>query len=195
MIARALLLACLALPAAAQEAPAPPDGVLKIGRGGSGCTAFLVAPHAAMTAAHCVGGTPVELLAGWEGGRVRQSRPGTDPTRPALEPRMANRYHADQVRLALPRPFSGLAPLAPGPAPRPGTRVEVPAYPKGAKARQTATCIVTERPGTEIVLDCPARAGMSGAPILQGGRVVGILTNRIGRDASFGTALAPDLLD
>ncbi len=193
MIRAVLLLWLAALPAAAG---AGPDAVLKIGArtGGGGCTAFLVAPHAALTAAHCARG-PVTLLAGWHDGRARQSRGGIDPRRPALSPRIENRYRTDQVRLTVPRAFAGVAPLRPGPAPAPGSRVEIPAYPRHEAGRRTIACTVAARPGSEIVLDCPARSGMSGAPLLQGGRVVGILTNRIGRDRALATELAPDLLD
>jgi len=194
MIRSLALLLCLAAPAAARDAT---DAVLKIGRApdAAGCTAFLIAPDAALTAAHCAARAPIALQAGWRAGRAAQTRSGTDPRRPALAPTARNRYRTDQVRLTVSRPFAGVAPLTPGPAPLAGSTVAIPAYPRGALHRETRTCTVAARPGTEIVLDCPASAGMSGAPLLQGGRVVGILTNRIGHDRALATELAPDLLD
>ncbi len=194
MTARALLLLLLALPARADP---PPDPVLRIGGqiGRPSCTAVLVAPKAALTAGHCARRDPVKLYSGWEDGRAAAMRRAGAARRPRLDPLKANLYHLDQARLTLASPFPGIAPATPGPPPKVGSEVTVVSFPRGAAAARTADCRILERPRTEIVLDCPAVAGMSGAPIFQNHRLVGILTNRLGRDRSFGTVLAPDLLD
>ncbi len=184
----------LALPARAADLP---DSLLRSGGSltASNCTAVLIAPDAVLTAGHCATSGHGTFFAGWQGGVAPQMRRGTNARRPALPPLAANRYHADQARLTLARPFAGVAPARPGPPPAPGTHVTVASYPKGAPEPQLATCRVLSRPGTEIVLDCPARSGMSGAPLFQSGRLVGLLTNRIGRDRSLATTIADDLLE
>ncbi len=192
---RALALALLAAaPAAAEDLS---GAVLRLGGAADrpNCTAVLIAPGAALTAAHCARGAPVTLQAGWRDGTAVQTRRGADPRRPRLEPRMENRHHADQARLALDAPFAGLAPARPGPAPPAGASVTVISHPRGAPGPETATCRVLARPGTEILLDCPARSGMSGAPLFRDGRLVGLLTHSVDGGRSLATALSPDLMD
>ncbi len=188
-----LLLVLLALPARADP---PPDPVLRIGGriDRPSCTAVLVASEAVLTARHCARRGSLKLYSGWEDGRAAAMRRAGGARHPRLAPLKANLYHLDQARLTLASPFAGLDPAEPGPPPETGTQVTVVSFPRGASHARIATCRVLERPRTEIVLDCPAEAGMSGAPIFQKGRLVGILTNRIGAETSLGTVLAEELL-
>jgi hypothetical protein len=196
MTARSLILLALLLAQPVRAAP-PAEPVLRLGgrMAGPNCTAVLVAPGAALTAGHCARRGHARLYSGWEDGRAAAMRRGELERRPRLDPRRANLYHLDQSRLRLAAPFPDLAPARPGPPPEVGSEVVVLSFPRHAPKARRAACRVLDRPGTEIVLDCPAIAGMSGAPIFQDGRLVGILTNRIGGGRSLGTILAPDLLD
>lgn len=185
MIFRTLLsltIALQALPAALAQAQSPDEADPAIGRLNHAgfrdrqhCTAALVGPSEALTAKHCVDGLApgnLHVVLGYDDGaysehmRVR-----------ALQPAQ----NADIARLclegsSLTEPLPSAAASA-GPQ---GSLVGVVAmigYPRSQAHRQwRQQCAVTAGDGTLALLDCPAEPGMSGAPVLSAGRLVGVVS-------------------
>jgi hypothetical protein len=165
----AALALLLAAPAPAQEMP---DAVGRLTHGAAHrpgaalCTATLVAPDLALTAAHCVRGAvaaPQSLLfaAGYRAGRAAGSARVREVI---LSGGRGGRADAALVRLE--RPLPGVAPL-PVVSPeadayiRFGYRRDAPESPEPA-----VRCTVRARPVPRVVVDCPAVSGNSGAPLL-----------------------------
>jgi protease YdgD len=206
-------------PATASENSALQDGALAaVGRvwfdTGDVCGATLIAPRVAVTAAHC-------LFAGhqgrlrtldsmwvqldWEGGRPSQRRGvqaiGLHPGfRPGGAPNIA--------RIAIDIALLGLAPSTSGAAVVPfldvadanailvGQRVSLVSLDasSGQRGLQIQSCTILSRIEGTVSLDCPGKAGRSGAPLLvpwgQGvGQVLGVVSS-VGEDRGREVSLA-----
>ncbi|WP_299655565.1 serine protease [uncultured Jannaschia sp.] len=140
------------------------------------CTAALVGPREALTAKHCVDGLApgnLHVLLGYDGGtysehlRVRALQLAPD---------------ADIARLCLDRP-SSVEPLSSF-SKNVGAEtqnifgaVTLIGYPRSqAHSQQGRRCAVTAEDSTLARLDCPAEPGMSGAPVLSSGHLIGIMS-------------------
>ncbi len=182
--------------------------------GVSRCTAFLIDPQTAVTAAHCLYGralgrlvpaASVHLLVGYDRGRYARHvvaasyavAPGYDPASGAG----AGALDLAVVRLSQPAAVPGQAlPLADGPL-APGTAVMLGGYGQDrAEAVLADTgCRVLGYAGAGaaamLVHDCEGTRGTSGAPVLMrnadGWRAAGVqATGRA--DAAGGTAIPAD---
>ncbi len=187
MILRTLLLLTIAfqtLPAALAQAQSLDEADPAIGRLNHAgfrdrqhCTVALVGPSEALTAKHCVDGLApgnLHVVLGYDDGaysehlRVRALQPARN---------------ADIARLclkgsSLTQPLRSAA--AGAGAALQGSLVGVVAvigYPRSQAHRQRRQrCAVTAGEGTLARLDCPAEPGMSGAPVLSAGRLVGVMS-------------------
>ena len=172
MILGLLLAALTALPALAQTPEGAHPAIGRLNHAGfrerMHCTVSLVGPREALTAAHCVAGLPPEalhVLLGYDRGeyaehlRVRSAHlaPGADIARLCLDGASAA------------PPFAQGA-AAPGP-------VAMIGYPRSRAHRQRRRdCALRASDGTQARIDCAVEPGMSGAPVLAQGRVVGVMS-------------------
>ncbi|MEM7730886.1 MAG: serine protease [Pseudomonadota bacterium] len=139
------------------------------------CTAALIGPSEVLTAKHCVDGLApgnLHVVLGYDGGaysehmRVRavQSAQTADIARLCLE------------RSSVAEPLPSVAADA-EPQGRLVGLVDLIGYPRSrAHRQQRQRCAVTAEDGTAARLDCPAEPGMSGAPVLSDGRLVGVMS-------------------
>jgi hypothetical protein len=188
LVAGAVTAAALAGPALAAgpariavsaEARAEHAAVARLNVAGQGhCTATLIAPDLALTAAHCldprgaaerVAPGRLHVLAGWRKGRFTAHYRGSAvATAPGWRPGRTDR-DAALIRLA---PVSGrpeaVAPLPVAPPPAPGDALSTLSYGRDraeALSRQTG-CRLVGRRGDLLLTDCEATPGVSGAPLL-----------------------------
>ena len=209
--------AALSGPAAAEDPGAAPaaqralltaeaqTAFLAVGRlnlaGQGHCTATLIGPDLAVTAAHCLDARragaalrpeTLHFLPGWRMGAFAAHRRGA-----AVARAQGDGVATDLglIGLDAPVPVAPL-PLAARPA-RTGEAVAVVSYGRDraqAPSLQTG-CRITARQGPVLVTDCEALPGVSGAPLLRaagvGWEVVGVVSARTGsRAAPSGAALA-----
>jgi hypothetical protein len=140
------------------------------------CTVALVGPSEALTARHCVDGLApgnLHIVLGYDGGafsehlRVRalQLAPDADIARLCLD----GSSSADPLPL--------FAASAGADTRSPAGAVASIGYPRSqAHRQQTQRCAVTAEDGTLARLDCPVEPGMSGAPVLSSGHVIGVMS-------------------
>jgi protease YdgD len=136
------------------------------------CSAVLVAPDLAVTAAHCVAGRPAQELR-LDFGAAGQARGVRALAWPEahVPGRPAGTYEdlsSDLALLALEAPVT-LAPLTVTPWPRPtGDFADIVGFerdgPEGPVLREGCMALL-ERAGV-VVLDCAVVAGLSGAPVI-----------------------------
>ena len=146
------------------------------------CTAFLVGPQVAATAAHCLDGlraADLHLLLGYDKGPWREHlRPGAA--------RMAG--SSDLALLCLPAPARAASfPWAEA-APQAGERLIVQGYGRPRIHAQTRRdCPVLSADEGQVVLDCSVAPGTSGAPVLRqteaGYEAVAVVSASRGRTA------------
>ena len=140
------------------------------------CTAALVGPREALTAKHCVDGIALKnlhVLLGYDGGtysehlRVRALQLAPD---------------ADIARLCLDRsssvePLSLFSENAYAETQDSFGAVALIGYPRSQAHRQRGRqCAVTTGNSTLARLDCSTEPGMSGAPVLSSGHLIGIMS-------------------
>ncbi|MEM8664689.1 MAG: trypsin-like peptidase domain-containing protein [Pseudomonadota bacterium] len=148
------------------------------------CTFVAVAPKVALTATHCIDGLPLEelhLLFGYARSKF-VARVGVAASR-AVGP--------DATALCLTEDAPATVDIAP-PAGR-GDTVAVIGYGRPrVHVQQRSACKVLTPVGPDLLLDCPARQGTSGGPVLaEGGGVVGVVS-RTGRGSSVAVSVGPD---
>ena len=174
------------------EAQAENAAVARLNVAGQGhCTATLIAPDLALTAAHCldprgaadrVAPGRAHVLAGWRKGRFTAhyrgaalaTAPGWAPGRTALD--------AALIRLTLVsgRP-EAVAPLPVSSPPPPGTALSILSYGRDREEMLSLEtgCRLVGRRGGLLVTDCEATPGVSGAPLLaetdRGPALVGVV--------------------
>ncbi|NWG46761.1 MAG: trypsin-like peptidase domain-containing protein [Alphaproteobacteria bacterium] len=140
----------------------------------SHCTASLVRPDLAVTAAHCLrrGVDDLHLLLGYAQGDYAEAPPLSGVRVVSVE--------RDQAVLCLAGPAAAV-PYPVGAPPRLGEPLTVAGYPAPAvHALTRLDCAVTGLgPGGVFALDCPVRVGASGAPVLRAGaggpEIVGLI--------------------
>jgi len=225
--ARAVLLALLliATPGRAQlPGIGPADGRVRVDAGAmpwaavarlqiagvSRCTAVLVAPSTALTAAHCLwdrrlgrfaGAGRIHVLSRYAGGQFAahtvatayRVAPGFDPRRPGSD------RGADVAVVTLARPL-GNDVLALVAAPPPGTAAMLGGYnqDRAEVIAADAACHIVASGRLLVVHDCDATRGTSGAPLLVRGadgawRLAGLQVGAFSAHAG-GVAVAGDVL-
>lgn len=166
-----------ALLSAEEQARRP--AVARLNRAGQGhCTATLIAPDLALTAAHCldprgaasqVAADRLHVLAGWRTGAFVAHYRGTAAASVPGWTREALELDAALIRLA---PVAGdpgaVAPYPVAEPPAPGARVAVLSYGHDRPEALSAEfgCTLTARTGDLLLTDCEATPGVSGAPLL-----------------------------
>lgn len=175
------------------------------------CTAVMVAPRVAVTAAHCLwsrrlgGWVPpgaVHLLTGYAAGAFSahllaegyRIAPGYDPAKPDAT------RGADLALLSLTAPAADVLALAPE-SPRPGTAAVLGGYNQDraevieADTHCTVTATARDGGGRALLLhDCTATRGTSGGPLLvrdPEGRLALAGVQMAGRTAGAGGAAVP----
>jgi hypothetical protein len=218
MMLRALLLVlALAGPVAAQGRmleDAEAASYRAIGRlniaGRRFCTATMISPREAVTAAHCLyhprTGRRVPLrelrfVAGLRRGEpvaVRRIAAAAAPEDFELDEGSIAGVRGDVALLALAAPVLKAPPLAVARAPVPGAAVSIVAYARNRpQAPSIQECRMARFAGVAAV-SCPIDFGASGAPVLAGTRVVAVVS-AIGRlgpaEFAFAVPLVPQLAE
>lgn len=150
------------------------------------CTFAAVSPQVALTAAHCTRGVQPEafhLLYGYR--RMSWETEGD-----VADVRLSGR---DLAVLCL--KDEAPATLQIGPPAERGDRVHIVGYGQPrVHVQQMEDCTVEARSGEEILLDCAARQGASGGPVLDAaGRIVGVMS-RTGVASSVASSVSPEVL-
>lgn len=204
----ALFTALLCSPAFAQEAlpPLPPEvraEFTAVGRFGQAgfkrmevCTATLIAPDLALTAAHCVsssGKSDRVFVAGWDRGSYAAfSKSALEIRHPDFGIQTENIATADIALVALETPIADPAPLplaAPGSGLEAG-EVALLGYHRNTPHLLSGDLACPARPFENglIRVDCPVVGGNSGGPVLRktapGWEIIGVVSAR-----HYGTAV------
>ena len=184
--------ACAALPArdgpdisgsSAVAAPRPPEPMLLRAADGTLCNAVRVGPTRAATAAHCLEAAgPFLLETGSE--RIPVNDAWSNPAYAVLDPAVG--AAADIAVLRLASDGGGSAPVA---RIRPAPVMILARTPSGA--RESRACEFLGLAGGLIELSCEVPLGWSGAPVVQDGALVGIVSAR-GRGSTAGITQASD---
>ena len=166
-------------PGASQAAASSrvPEPLLLRAADGTLCNAVRIAPARAATAAHCLEAVgPFVLEAEFGALPVLGTR--TNPAYALLDPAIS--AAADLAVLRLSPDMGGTVAIA---SIRPGPAVIHARTPSGARASRT--CNFLGRAGGLVELECSVPLGWSGAPVLQDGMLVGIVSSR-GRGVTSG---------
>lgn len=173
---------------------------------GKGCTAVLVAPDAALTAAHCVtrdpaAATPVPqgliFVPGWGGDAEQPARRAVRIDLPAPRRLLDGHLKYDLALVHLDAPVAGVSPLplaAPGDA---GGPVFALGYASASPRHvRVAGCLPVLEDGPVLGFDCAALPGFSGGPMVMastdGWRLVAVMVARGTGTSLIGTyALRP----
>jgi protease YdgD len=171
------LLLLTAAPAGAQPSEGTHPAIGRLNHAGfrtrMHCTVSLVGPREAVTAAHCIDGLApgsLHVLLGYDRGDFAEH----------LRVRAVRAADADMARLCL--EGAALAASLPtgeaGPQARaPPQRVTVIGYPRSrAHQQRRQDCTVLSSGRTYAWLGCAVEPGMSGAPVLADGQVVGVMS-------------------
>ena len=174
------------------------------------CTATLIAPDVVVTAAHCLfhpvsqARVPVEELTFVAGLRLGEKAAVRKVSKAVTQPEFgfegiadAAGVRADLAVLALKRPVPEEAAAAFGTAELEVGPLVVVSYARDrAHAPSTEACSIEVVFGGVAALDCAVTPGASGAPVLQDGKVVGVVsamgrTLEDGREVTLAVLVGP----
>ena len=163
--------------------PRPVQPLLFRATDGTVCNAVRTGPDTAATAAHCLDAArPFTLTGSGRSEPILSAR--ANPAYGRLDAAMG--AAADLAVLHVPFDGAGrvvVAPIRPGP-------VVISARGPGGQ-RETRRCDYLGRAGGLVELACPIPLGWSGAPVIQDGALVGIVSSR-GRGATRGITQMAD---
>ncbi|EKE43540.1 hypothetical protein OCGS_2272 [Oceaniovalibus guishaninsula JLT2003] len=204
----ALLLTIAALPARAVNPEIPDPATLgaighlgRLGPFGGGCTASVIGPDRIATAGHCAGPpgqkgrTHQPFVAGLTEG-ASTALGMTQSFQRLPKNKASTEIERDVAILRLRLPRDSARPLTVTSPPEKGETLVVAGYPGDlAGGRQIVHCGVQERTDRLIYLDCSARSGMSGSPLLryENGewRIAGIMVATRGDQGSLAVTFDP----
>ncbi|TDE35748.1 trypsin-like serine protease [Nonomuraea mesophila] len=169
--------------------PAPVSGaepaVGKLAAGGRECTATLVAPSWALSAASCLAADPnqPELAEGPPGSETHVVFPGQDATKVGwLSPRPGR----DVVLAWLAAPIEGITPIQPATEAPTGVEMSAVGYSRAAMTdsdwttdlQGSAQITFTDATATALTAEAGPLvcSGMAGAPVLDGGKLAAVLS-------------------
>ena len=148
------------------------DSVHKLETSGGWCTAFLIAPSWALTAAHCVTGGNPEALWIDRQGRFTKAIGIKNVFKTKNYAKGTPIYHEDFALLQLASPAPKDLPFAALAAPEeikagvPAMTVGYPDYTYGGKRRiKGVGCSIRSMAGDSLYTDCPLSLGNSGGPL------------------------------